>query len=74
MFVWESADFVHWSSPWAVTLGVPSAGCVWAPEAIYDEDADDFLVFWVSATQEPNEIFFENISHRADGGLYAELV
>ena len=55
IIIWESADLVHWSSPWAVTLGVPGAGCVWAPEAIYDEATDDFLVFWASATQEPQE-------------------
>lgn len=55
MIIWESADLVNWSSPWAVTLGVPGAGCVWAPEAIYDEAADEFLVFWASATQEPQE-------------------
>lgn len=55
MIVWESADLVRWSEPWAVTVGIPGAGCVWAPEAIYDEAADDFLVFWASATQEPHE-------------------
>lgn len=55
IIVWESSDLVHWSSPRAVTVGVPGAGCVWAPEAIYDEAADDFLVFWASATQEPHE-------------------
>ncbi|WP_438448453.1 family 43 glycosylhydrolase [Gorillibacterium sp. sgz5001074] len=55
IIVWESADLVHWSSPWAVTVGIPGAGCVWAPEAVYDEAQDDFLVFWASATQEPYE-------------------
>lgn len=55
IIVWESADLVHWSTPQAVTIGVPGAGCVWAPEAIYDDAADDFLVFWASATQEPHE-------------------
>lgn len=55
IIIWESADLVQWSSPWAVTIGVPGAGCVWAPEAIYDEASDDFLVFWASATQEPHE-------------------
>ncbi|WP_309122513.1 family 43 glycosylhydrolase [Paenibacillus sp.] len=53
--VWESADLVHWSSPWAVTVGVPGAGCVWAPEAVYDEASGDFLVFWASSTREPHE-------------------
>jgi hypothetical protein len=55
IIVWESADLVHWSSPWAITLGVPGVGCVWAPEAIYDEAADEFLVFWASAIQESQE-------------------
>lgn len=55
IIIWESADLVNWSSPWAVTVGVPGAGCVWAPEAVYDEEADEFLVFWASATQEPQE-------------------
>ncbi|NOU79012.1 family 43 glycosylhydrolase [Paenibacillus sp. LMG 31459] len=55
IIVWESADLVNWSSPWAVTVGIPGAGNVWAPEAIYDEAADEFLVFWASATQEPHE-------------------
>lgn len=55
IIVWESADLIHWSSPWAVTCDVPGAGCVWAPEAIYDEAADEFLVFWASATQESHE-------------------
>lgn len=42
---------VNWSKPWAVTVGIDGAGCVWAPEAIYDEEAQDFLVFWASATE-----------------------
>ncbi|MCR2804242.1 family 43 glycosylhydrolase [Paenibacillus soyae] len=55
IIVWESADLVRWSEPRAVTIGVPGAGCVWAPEAVYDEAADEFLVFWASATQGPDE-------------------
>ncbi|MNB79928.1 Xylosidase/arabinosidase [compost metagenome] len=55
IIVWESADLVNWSEPWPVTVGVEGAGCVWAPEAIYDEAADEFLVFWASATQEAHE-------------------
>ncbi|CAM4387414.1 family 43 glycosylhydrolase [Paenibacillus alkaliterrae] len=55
IIIWESADLVNWSSPWSVTIGVPGAGCVWAPEAVYDDATDDFLVFWASATQEPQE-------------------
>jgi hypothetical protein len=55
LILWESSDLVNWSQPWSVTVGVPDAGCVWAPEVIYDEQAGNFLVFWASATQGPGE-------------------
>ncbi|QKS59929.1 family 43 glycosylhydrolase [Paenibacillus barcinonensis] len=55
IIVWESDNLTEWSSPWNVTVGVEGAGCVWAPEAVYDERTDEFLVFWASATQEPHE-------------------
>nr|WP_272927971.1 family 43 glycosylhydrolase [Enterococcus sp. CU9D] len=46
--VWESANLIEWQGPRALTVGVPEAGNVWAPEAIYDEKNGRFLVFWAS--------------------------
>lgn len=46
--IWESDDLVHWSKPRLVRVGAEDAGCVWAPEAVYDEVAKDYLVFWAS--------------------------
>lgn len=48
MLVWESENLTDWSGPAAHTVGVMGAGCVWAPEAVYDEDKDMILVFWAS--------------------------
>jgi len=48
LVVWESDDLIHWSREWAVTVGVPEAGCVWAPEAVYDEEKKEFFVFFAS--------------------------
>lgn len=48
LIVWESKDLVHWSAERASTIGVPGAGCVWAPEGIYDSKREQFLVFWAS--------------------------
>lgn len=48
LIVWESADLVHWSQERACTVGVSGAGCVWAPEAVYDKDRGAFLVFFAS--------------------------
>ena len=44
--VWESTDLVNWSEPKLVYAGFDDAGCVWAPEAIYDETTGDYLVYW----------------------------
>ncbi|MBE5938377.1 MAG: hypothetical protein E7265_10160 [Lachnospiraceae bacterium] len=44
--VWESTDLVNWSSPKLVYSGMDTAGCVWAPEAIYDETNEDYVVYW----------------------------
>ena len=52
--IWESADLVRWSAPRLVKVAPDDAGCTWAPEAVYDEDARDYLVFWASTTRSDN--------------------
>ncbi len=52
--VWESPDLVNWSEPRLVKVAPDDAGCVWAPEAIYDEENRDYLVFWASTTRRDN--------------------
>lgn len=54
ILVWESADLVKWSEPRLVPIAAADAGCTWAPEAIYDEEAGDYLVFWASKTAADN--------------------
>ncbi|MDF3059549.1 MAG: endo,4-beta-xylanase [Rariglobus sp.] len=51
LVIWESTDLVKWSEPRLVAVAPPDAGCAWAPEAIYDEDTGDYLVFWASTTR-----------------------
>jgi hypothetical protein len=48
--VWEASDLVHWSPPRLAVVAADDAGCVWAPEAIYDEEAGDYLLYWASTT------------------------
>lgn len=52
--IWESEDLVKWSEPRLVQVAPDDAGCTWAPEAIYDEDTQDYLVFWASRTKRDN--------------------
>lgn len=55
LIVWETEDLVHWSEPRACTVGPEGAGCVWAPEAVFDEKEGKFLVFWASMTRVPGD-------------------
>lgn len=57
ILVWESEDLVSWKGPKAHTIGVEGAGCVWAPEAIYDEREDAILVFWASMVGRKQRIY-----------------
>ncbi len=52
LIIWESKDLVHWGRERSYTVGVPGAGCVWAPEAVYDREKKEFLVFFASMTPE----------------------
>ena len=40
--------------PRLVKVAPDDAGCTWAPEAVYDEETKDYLVFWASTTKSDN--------------------
>lgn len=48
--VWRSDDLVHWSEQRMVRAAADNAGCAWAPEAIYDCEKGEYMVFWASKT------------------------
>ena len=48
LVVWRSTDLVTWSPPWTLEVAPATAGMAWAPEALYDADRGEFLVFWSS--------------------------
>ncbi len=52
--VWESEDLVNWSEPRLCKVAPGNAGCTWAPEAIYDDEVKEYMVFWASKTSDDN--------------------
>ncbi len=50
LIVWESDDLVNWSEERKVKVARDNAGCVWAPESIYDPEKNAYMVFWASPT------------------------
>ncbi len=56
LMVWETEDLTHWEGPWACRVGCREAGCVWAPEAVYDQEKKAFFVFFASMVQKPGDV------------------
>lgn len=46
--IWESTDLVNWSEQRHVKVAPDNAGMLWAPEAYYDEERAEYVVFWAS--------------------------
>ncbi|MFD9320789.1 family 43 glycosylhydrolase [Streptomyces sp. NPDC060053] len=59
VMVWESTDLVHWTDQRLVKVSPDSAGNTWAPEAYYDTDLGEYVVFWASK-------LYDNASHSGD--------
>lgn len=45
LMVWESDDLINWSEQRMVKFANNDIGCAWAPEAIWDPDTEEYLVY-----------------------------
>lgn len=46
--IWDSSDLISWSEPRYVELAGEGVGMVWAPKALYDPEAGEFVILWSS--------------------------
>lgn len=46
--IWESTDLRTWSAQRHVKVSGPNASMTWAPEAYWDAEAGEFVVYWSS--------------------------
>jgi sucrose-6-phosphate hydrolase SacC (GH32 family) len=48
--VWESTDLVTWSKPWLLNVAgaIPDGRNAWAPEAIWDPETNDYVLYWAT--------------------------
>lgn len=46
--VWESDNLVDWSEQRLVKIGNEDFGCMWAPDIIYAQEQDDYVLHWSS--------------------------
>jgi len=50
LVVWESTDLVTWSKPWLLNVAgaIPDGRNAWAPEAIWDPQTNDYVLYWAT--------------------------
>lgn len=61
LFIYETEDWVHWTRRY-IDVGKEVNACMaWAPEAIYNPEKDNYLVYWSART---------NVDGRARDRLY----
>lgn len=53
LVLWESEDLVHWSEPRLLPVAPKNAGMAWAPEMIYHEETQEYIIFFASSIMEP---------------------
>ncbi|KAH8164923.1 hypothetical protein CIB48_g3329 [Xylaria polymorpha] len=53
--VWETTDLVTWSAQRHVLVSPATAGNTWAPEAYYDDELGEYVVFWASSLYAEND-------------------
>lgn len=54
LVMWESDDLVHWSNQKMLHLGTEEFGCLWAPDIIFDEKNQDYIIHWSSSHKKNN--------------------
>lgn len=46
LFIYETEDWVNWTRRYVDVGSVIDAGAAWAPEAIYNPEKDNYLIYW----------------------------
>lgn len=54
--IWESEDLVHWSKPRLADIApsIPQCGMAWAPEAVWDDERHQYMVYWTTDSAAAN--------------------
>lgn len=53
LVLWESEDLVNWSEAKLLPVAPQNAGMAWAPEMIYHEESDEYIIYFSSSIMNP---------------------
>ncbi|KAE8374976.1 hypothetical protein BDV26DRAFT_299933 [Aspergillus bertholletiae] len=48
LIIWKTTNLVDWSEPTLTTIEDDTAGMAWAPSAVWNDDEQQYYVFWAS--------------------------
>ncbi len=48
---WQSEDLIHWGEEELIQVAGEGFGCVWAPDILYDQETDEYVLHWSSPFQ-----------------------
>lgn len=64
IMVWESDDLINWSEQRMCRVAPDGAGCTWAPEAVYNDETGEYIVFWSSKIPASQSVPNNDNTHR----------
>lgn len=53
LVMWQSNDLVNWGEPKLIKVAPENAGMAWAPEMVYDDENDQYVIFFASSIMNP---------------------
>lgn len=53
LVLWESEDLINWSEPRLLPVAPENAGMAWAPEMIYHDETEEYIIFFASSIMDP---------------------
>jgi len=53
--IWESTDLVNWSEPWLAKIGVTTSSFTWAPEVIWDNESQMYMIYWAAGNTKDSD-------------------
>ncbi|KAL0570714.1 hypothetical protein V5O48_011248 [Marasmius crinis-equi] len=68
IMIWDSTDLVTWSNERLITVEDETAGMAWAPDAIWDAAAGQYMVHWAA------QLYAEDDTSHSNGAVTTALM
>lgn len=70
--MWDSEDLIHWKNERVITVAPENADKTWAPEAIFNEKDDNYVLYWTSSLGNDNSSWSIYYATTTDFNTFSE--